>query len=105
MSVPFYKACVLLELTGCQVKISLNSILFNIFKPHTVSRYNELLMLLINLVKFCIWTLRNQAKHEFLKVTHIRIKTMLIRTLRLDSTTTHNGLPESKTYITTGGEN
>ena len=78
-----FVASVLLDLTGCQVKISLNAILFNILKPHTVSHYNDLLMLLINLVKFCIWTLRNQAKHEFLKVTHICIKTMFIRTLRL----------------------
>ena len=55
-----FVASVLLYLTGCQVNISLNAILFNIFKPHTVSHYNDLLMLLINLVKKIIWTLRNR---------------------------------------------
>ena len=78
-----FVSSVLLDLTGCQVNISVNAILFNIFKPHIVSHYNDLLMLLINVVKFCIWTLRNQAKLEFLKVTHICIKTMFLRTLRL----------------------
>ena len=66
-----FVSSVLLDLTGCQVNISLNAILFNIFKQHTLSHYNDLLMLLINLVKKIIWTLRNQAKLEFLKVTHI----------------------------------
>jgi len=60
-----FVSSLLLDLTGCQVKNSLQAILFNILKPHTVSHYDALLMLLTNLVFFL--TLRNQAKHEFLK--------------------------------------
>ena len=39
---------VLFQLIGCQVKVSIKAILFNIFKPHAITRFNELLMLLVN---------------------------------------------------------
>lgn len=78
-----FVASVLLQLTGCQVSISLKAILFNIFAPHVQAHFNELLLLLINLLKFCIWCKRNQAKHEFKKVTTICIKAFFIRTLSL----------------------
>lgn len=78
-----FVASVLLELTGCQIHISVKAILFNIFKPHAFAHFNELLMLMINLLKFCIWTKRNQAKHEFKKVSPTCIKAFFIRTLSL----------------------
>ena len=74
---------VLFQLIGCQVKVSIKAILFNIFKPHAITRFNELLMLLVNLFKYCIWTIRNEAKHEFRKVTPLGIKACFIRTLFL----------------------
>ena len=40
-------------------------------------------MLLVNLVKYCIWTIRNEAKHEFRQVTPLGIKACFIRTLSL----------------------
>ena len=73
----------LLQLTGCQVKVTIKAMLFNIFKPHVITRFNELLMLLVNLVKYCIWIIRNEAKHEFRKVTPLCIKAYFIRTLSL----------------------
>jgi len=70
-------------LTGCQVKISLNAIRFNMFTPHALSSYNKLLILLINTMKYCIWSVRNMAKHEFKQATTLSIKSMFIRTLSL----------------------
>ena len=36
------------------VKITIRAILFNIFQPHVTTRFNELLILLVNLMKYCI---------------------------------------------------
>ena len=55
---------VLFQLTDSQVKITIRAILFNIFQPHVTTRFNELLILLVNLMKYCIWITRNEAKHE-----------------------------------------
>ena len=70
-------------LTGSQVKITLTAIRFNVFKPHAIAHYNDLLVLLVNILKFCIWTKRNQSKHEFKKVSTLCIKALFIRTLTL----------------------
>ena len=40
---------VLFQLTDSQVKITIRAILFNIFQPHVTTRFNELLILLVNL--------------------------------------------------------
>ena len=67
----------------CKVTISMNIILFNKYTPHANKHFNELLLLLVNLLKFCIWTKRNQAKHEMEKVTILSIKALFVRTLTL----------------------
>ena len=72
---------VLFQLTDSQVKITIRAILFNIFQPHVTTRFNELLILLVNLMKYCIWITRNEAKHESKNVTTIGIKAFFIRTL------------------------
>ena len=72
---------VLFQLTDSQVKITIRAILFNIFQPHVTTRFNELLILLVNLMKYCIWITRNEAKHERKNVTTIDIKAFFITTL------------------------
>ena len=72
---------VLFQLTDSQVKMTIRAILFNIFQPHVTTRFNELLILLVNLMKYCIWITRNEAKHESKNVTKIGIKAFFIRTL------------------------
>ena len=53
------------HLTGCQVTITLNAIKFHIFQHN--NNNNDMLILLINLLKFCIWTMRNLSKHTHKK--------------------------------------
>ena len=72
---------VLFQRTDSQVKITIRAIFFNIFQPHVTTRFNELLILLVNLMKYCIWITRNEAKHERKNVTTIGIKAFFIRTL------------------------
>ena len=71
------------QLTGCQVTISLKAIRFNIFTLHPCNSYNNLLILLINTMKYCIWMVRNASKHEFKKATTLGIKSLFIRTITL----------------------
>ena len=71
------------SLTGTNVSISLQAILFNVFQAHIQTEHNELFVLLVNMFKHCIWFKRNQSKHEFLKCNTLQIKSLFISTLSL----------------------
>jgi hypothetical protein len=73
----------LVQLTGCQVRITLNAIQFNTFKLQVSNINNELQVLLVNTLKYCIWTMRNLCKHEFKKVMTQDIKAFFIHTLTM----------------------
>ena len=68
----------LFQITDCQGKITIRAILFNIFQQHVTTRFNEILIILINLMKYCIWNIRNEAKHESKTVTTLGIKAFLL---------------------------
>ena len=74
---------VFVSLTREKVSISLPAILFNVFQLSVQTEHNDVFVLLVNLLKHCIWFQRNQAKHEFLKVNTLNIKSLFISTLSL----------------------
>ena len=71
------------SLTGTNVSIPLQMILFNVFQERTHAVHNELLVLLVNMFKHCIWFKRNQSKFEFLNVNTLHFKSLFISTLSL----------------------
>ena len=71
------------SLTGTNVSIPLQTILFNVFQERTHAVHNELLVLLVNMFKHSIWFKRNQSKFEFLNVNALHIKSLFISTLSL----------------------
>ena len=74
---------VFVSLTGTNVSIPLQMILFNVFQERTHAVHNELLVLLVNMFKHCIWFKRNQRKFEFLNVNTLHFKSLFISTLSL----------------------
>ena len=70
------------ELTGCVVNITQKIILFNVFQKHVVPQFNEILLLLVNLLKSCIWNKRNEAKYNKKIVTALGIKSLFISILK-----------------------
>ena len=70
-------------LTGTNVSILLQTILFNVFQERTHAVHNELLVLLVNMFKHCIWFKHNQSKFEFLNVNTLPIKSLFISILSL----------------------
>ena len=75
-------ACIIFEITGYPVNITIQVILFNVLKPHSNSHFTELL-LLVNMLKYCIWIKRNEVKHEQKKISTSNIKAFFINTLIL----------------------
>ena len=65
------------------VKITVSTILFNTFQKSKEVENNLVLLLLVNLGKYCIWVLRNQAKFENDSITTTRIISMFVSSLRL----------------------
>ena len=65
------------------MSILLQTILFNVFQERTHAVHNELLVLLVNMFKHCIWFKHNQSKFEFLNVNTLHIKSLFISILSL----------------------
>ena len=63
---PFWKYVenVMLGYAGQYVKIDATTILFNSFQKSKSVENNLVLLQVVNLGKYCIWVLRNQAKFE-----------------------------------------
>ena len=53
------------------------------FQLSVQTEHSDGFVLLVNLLKHCIWFKRNQAKHNFLKVNTLNIKSLFISTLSL----------------------
>ena len=71
------------HLTGLDISITHEHILFNVFTPWVSSYHNNMFVLLINLMKFCIWTKRNICKFEFHNVTSLTIKCFFMNLISL----------------------
>ena len=74
---------VFVSLTGQTVSISLQAILFNVFQVQVQTEHIELSVLLVNMLKHCIWFKRNQCKHEFLKANTSHNKSVFISIISL----------------------
>ena len=97
-------ASIIFEITGCTVKISTHVILFNVLKPHTNFHFTELLLLLVNMLKYCIWIKRNEVKHEQKKISNSNIKAFFINTLTLRIKADFNRL-NNNTFLQYWGNN
>ena len=84
------------ELTGCVVNITRKIILFNVFQKHVVPQFNEILLLLVNLLKSCIWKKRNEAKYNKKIVTALGIKSLFLSIVKSRIKADHQRFDEKK---------
>ena len=78
-----YVAHLYWQLTGLHISITQEHVLFNVFTPWVSSYHNDMFVLLVNLMKFCIWTKRNLCKFELHKVTKLSIKFLFMNLISL----------------------
>ena len=78
-----YVAHLYWQLTGLHISITQEHVLFNVFTPWVSSYHNDMFVLLVNLMKFCIWTKRNLCKFELHKVTKLSIKFIFMNLISL----------------------
>ena len=97
-------ACIIFEITGYTVNITIQVILFNVLKPHSNSHFTELLLLLVNMLKYCVWIKRNEVKHEQKKISTSNIKAFFINTLILRINADFNSLNKN-TFLQYWGNN
>ena len=65
-----------------KVTIDANTVIFNVFRKSREVENNCILLYLVNLGKYCIWLLRNEAKFESRKVTLSSIIYLFLAKLR-----------------------
>lgn len=101
------------DYTKRQVLIDGRLIMFNVFSKAESEEHNVLLLLLVSIGRYCIWTCRNLAKFDKVTVTNKSLICMFISQLRvrifsdvisMEKTRFHDRWCKGKTFVNVVGD-